>query len=336
MKDIILVTGAAGFIGSHLIKKLLSSELYEVVGVDNINDYYDPNLKQARLDRITDHPDFTFYKIDLQDSNGLEDIFTNHKPAYVVNLAAQAGVRYSIENPHAYTETNITGFLNILECSKKHKIKHLLYASSSSVYGLNQQDVFHENMSTEHPMSMYAATKKANEMMAHSYASLFDMPVTGLRFFTAYGPWGRPDMALFMFTKDILEGNPINVFNNGDMQRDFTYVDDIAEGVFRLTKVIPKRTPQSSDLNADSSFAPYEIYNIGNGSPSQLMDYVKAIEETLDIKAKINFMPLQPGDVPKTSANTDKLFEATGFRPYTPIEKGVENFVNWYRAFYNV
>jgi UDP-glucuronate 4-epimerase len=336
LKDIILVTGAAGFIGSHLIHKLLSSELYEVVGVDNINDYYDPNLKQARLDRITDHPDFTFYKIDLQDAKGLEDIFTNHKPAYVVNLAAQAGVRYSIENPHAYTETNITGFLNILECSKKHKIKHLLYASSSSVYGLNQQDVFHESMSTEHPMSMYAATKKANEMMAHSYSSLFDMPVTGLRFFTAYGPWGRPDMALFMFTKDILEGNPINVFNNGDMQRDFTYVDDIAEGVFRLTKVIPKRTPQSSDLSSDSSFAPYEIYNIGNGSPSQLMDYVKAIEETLDIKAKINFMPLQPGDVPKTSANTDKLFEATGFRPYTPIEQGVENFVNWYRAFYNV
>lgn len=336
MKEQILVTGAAGFIGSHLIKKLLDSKEFEVIGIDNINDYYDPKLKEARLKSLGNDTSFSFYQIDLQDRNGLEDVFAKHKPQYVVNLAAQAGVRYSIDNPHAYTESNITGFLNVLECSKKHKIKHLLFASSSSVYGLNQQAVFHENMSTEHPISIYAATKKANEMMAHSYASLFDMPVTGLRFFTVYGPWGRPDMALFMFTKNILEGKTINVFNDGNMQRDFTYVDDIVEGVFRLTKVIPKRTPRSLELNSDASFAPYEIYNIGNGKPSQLMDYVKAIEDTLGQKAKINFMPLQPGDVPKTSANTDKLFEATGFRPYTPIETGVANFVNWYREFYNV
>lgn len=335
MKNKILVTGAAGFIGFHLIQKLINSGEYEVIGVDNLNDYYDPNLKQARLEILEKLSDFHFHKMDLQDRVTLDEIFAEHKPEYVVNLAAQAGVRYSLENPHAYTETNVTGFLNILECAKKFEIKHLLFASSSSVYGMNKQDVFKEDMSTEHPLSIYAATKKANEMMAHSYASLYDMPVTGLRFFTAYGPWGRPDMALFMFTENILQGKTIDVFNNGDMQRDFTYVDDIVEGVFRLTKVIPKRSSSEESFQSDNSLAPYEVYNIGNGKPSQLMDYIKAIETTLSKKADINFMPLQPGDVPKTSANTDKIYEATGFRPYTPIEKGVENFINWYRDFYN-
>jgi UDP-glucuronate 4-epimerase len=273
---------------------------------------------------------------DLQDRDTLDSIFSKYKPQYVVNLAAQAGVRYSIENPHAYTETNITGFLNILENSKKHEVKHLVFASSSSVYGMNQQAIFAEGMNTEHPLSMYAATKKANEMMAHAYSSLFGMAVTGLRFFTVYGPWGRPDMALFMFTKNILEGETIDVYNHGNMQRDFTYVDDIVESVFRLLSVIPVPKPEGTPLTSDSSLAPYEIYNVGNGSPSQLMDYVGSIENELSLKAKINFMPLQAGDVPKTFANTDKLFNATGFRPNTRIQDGIKNFVAWYRDYYGV
>lgn len=336
MKERILVTGAAGFIGFHFIQRVLASGNYTVVGIDNLNDYYDPNLKQARLDKISSLEGFDFELCDLQDRTRLHEIFVAYKPAYVVNFAAQAGVRYSIENPHAYTETNVTGFLNILEESKKANIKHLLFASSSSVYGMNQQAIFAEGMSTEHPLSMYAATKKANEMMAHSYASLFGMPVSGLRFFTVYGPWGRPDMALFMFTKNILEGETIDVYNHGDMQRDFTFVDDIVEGVFRLIPVIPQSKSPETPLTSDSSNAPYEIYNIGNGSPSKLMDYVGSIENELNIKAKINFMPLQAGDVPKTFANADKLFDATGFKPNTKIQDGIKKFVAWYRAYYGV
>ncbi len=336
MKEKIIVTGAAGFIGFHFIQKVLKAGELEVVGIDNLNDYYDPELKKSRLKILKGLDFFSFTELDLQDKAGLDTLFSEVKPSFVLNLAAQAGVRYSIENPHAYTETNITGFLNILEMSKKYTIKHLLFASSSSVYGMNQQAVFSENMSTEHPLSMYAATKKANEMMAHSHSSLFNLPVTGLRFFTVYGPYGRPDMALFMFTKSILEGKTIDVFNHGDMQRDFTFVDDIVESVFRLIHVIPKGKEKDTPLASDSSFAPYDIYNVGNGSPSQLMDYVGCIESELGIKAKINFMPLQAGDVPKTFANTDKLFAATGFRPNTKIQDGVKKFVAWYKEYYGV
>ena len=336
MSEKVLVTGATGFIGFHLTQKLIANG-FEVVGIDNVNDYYEPELKEARLAILNKLPQFIFKRMDLQDRETLDEVFTKHEPSYVINLAAQAGVRYSIENPHAYTETNVTGFLNILECCKKFKIKHLLFASSSSVYGMNKESVFKESDTTEHPMSMYAATKKANEMMAHSYSSLFDLPVTGLRFFTVYGPWGRPDMALFMFTKNILEDKKINVFNNGDMQRDFTYVDDIVEGVSRLLTVIPQRTEDTNVTSpGDKSCAPYDIYNIGNGSPSQLMDYVGAIEDTLGKKADINFMPLQPGDVPATFASTDKLQKATGFKPYTNIKDGVRNFIDWYREYYGV
>ena len=264
-------------------------------------------------------------------------MFARHQPDYVVNLAAQAGVRYSIENPYAYTETNVTGFLNILEGCRHNKVKHLLFASSSSVYGQNKEEIFYESSPTEHPISLYAATKKANEMMAHSYAELYKMPVTGLRFFTVYGPWGRPDMALFMFTKNILEGKPINVFNNGNMQRDFTFVEDIVEGISRLIHVIPQETEAKQITEKpDTSSCSYDIYNIGNGQPSQLMDYIKAIEETLGKKADINFMPLQAGDVPKTFAGTDKLLQNTGFKPRTNIQDGVRKFVEWYREYYNV
>lgn len=336
VKESVLVTGSAGFIGFHLTQKLIGLG-YEVIGVDNLNDYYEPELKEARLKILQGLDSFYFYKIDLQDRESLSSVFENHKPDFVINLAAQAGVRYSIENPHAYTESNITGFLNVLENSKIHKVKHLLFASSSSVYGMNKESVFKENHTTDHPMSMYAATKKANEMMAHSYSSLFDLPVTGLRFFTVYGPWGRPDMALFMFTKNILEGKGINVFNHGDMQRDFTFVDDIVEGVSRLVKVVPERIKQTSTtISSDQSEAPFDIYNIGNGSPSKLMEYIEAIELVLNKKATINFMDLQPGDVPKTTANTNKLFEATGFRPYTDIKNGVKVFIDWYKEYYGV
>lgn len=335
-KETILVTGASGFIGFHLTQKLVDIG-FNVVGVDNLNDYYEPELKKSRLEILNEIPAFSFYELDLQNKDRLSSVFETHRPDYVVNLAAQAGVRYSIENPHAYTETNITGFLNILENSKVYDVKHLLFASSSSVYGMNKETIFKEDHTTDHPMSIYAATKKANEMMAHSYASLFDMPTTGLRFFTVYGPWGRPDMALFMFTKSILKGEKINVFNHGDMLRDFTFVDDIVESVSRLVKVIPERDKSETlTRSSDSSDAPYDIYNIGNGSPSKLMDYIHAIEHELGRKASINFMELQPGDVPKTTANTNKLFEATGFRPYTDIKDGVKSFIEWYRDYYNV
>jgi UDP-glucuronate 4-epimerase len=334
LKETILITGAAGFIGFHLAQRVLNSGQFTVIGLDNINDYYDPNLKEARIEELKKSDDFTFIKLNLENAAVVMQVFEQYKPTYAINLAAQAGVRYSLENPQVYIDTNITGFLNILEACRKHPVKHLLFASSSSVYGMNQQEVFSEDMHTEHPMSLYASTKKCNEMMAHSYASLFKIPVTGLRFFSVYGPWGRPDMALFLFTKKILAGEQIEVFNYGDMQRDFTFVDDIVEGVFRLINIIPQQKPATTRLTSDTSSVPYDIYNIGNGSPSQLSDYIKAIETNLGVKAEIKYMPIQLGDVPKSFSNTDKLFKATGFRPYTDINTGIKKFIDWYKTYY--
>lgn len=333
----ILVTGAAGFIGFHLSKRLLE-EGYEVVGLDNLNPYYDVNLKKARLDILKDFEGFSFAKLDLEDVEGLKELFETHSFEYVVNLAAQAGVRYSLENPFAYTSSNITGFVNILERSKDHQVKHVIYASSSSVYGANTSMPFSVSQNVDHPISLYAATKKANELIAHSYASNFKLPVTGLRFFTVYGPWGRPDMALFIFTKAILEGRPIDVYNNGKMRRDFTFVDDIVEGIFRLLPSIPKPSDKwDSDTPVPNvSFAPYALFNIGNNSPVELMDFIKAIEVELGKTAEINFMPLQKGDVPKTFADVDALQNAIGYKPSTNLNKGVKAFIDWYKEYYKI
>ncbi|HIF9450949.1 TPA: NAD-dependent epimerase [Photobacterium damselae] len=329
-----LVTGVAGFIGSAVTERLTALG-HQVIGIDNLNDYYDVNLKLARLDRI-EHPNFKFIKLDLADREGIAELFKVQQFDRVINLAAQAGVRYSLDNPLAYADSNLIGFVNILEGCRHNKVKHLIYASSSSVYGLNSKTPFETSDSVDHPISLYAASKKANELMAHTYSHLYNLPTTGLRFFTVYGPWGRPDMALFKFTKKIIDGEAIDIYNNGDMQRDFTYIDDIVEGILRIQDVVPEQQEDwtvETGSPADSS-APYRVYNIGNGKCEKLMDYIEALEESLGTEAKKNFMPMQPGDVYKTYADTSGLFEATGYKPQTPIKEGVENFVQWYRDFY--
>ena len=331
-----LVTGAAGFIGFHVSERLLAAG-HQVVGIDNLNDYYDVSLKQARLD-LLQSPAFSFHKIDLADREAMATLFANEKFDRVIHLAAQAGVRYSLENPHAYADANLTGHLNVLEGCRHNKVQHLLYASSSSVYGLNRKMPFSTDDSVDHPVSLYAATKKANELMSHTYSHLYGLPTTGLRFFTVYGPWGRPDMALFKFTKAMIEGKAIDVYNHGKMKRDFTYIDDIAEAIVRLQDIIPQPNPNWTveDGSPATSSAPYHVYNIGNSSPVELMDYITALEEALGIEAKKNMMPMQPGDVLETSADTRPLFEVTGFKPQMSVKDGVKNFVDWYREFYKV
>ena len=331
----VLVTGAAGFIGSHLSQRLLARG-DEVLGYDNLNPYYDPRLKQARLDKLLPLDGFGFVQASLEDRTALEAAFDQFKPQRVVNLAAQAGVRYSLENPQAYVESNIVGFLNILEACRHRGIEHLVYASSSSVYGANKKLPFAVEDSVDHPVSMYAATKKANELMAHTYSHLFGLPTTGLRFFTVYGPWGRPDMALFLFTRKILAGEPIDVFNHGHHTRDFTYVDDIVEGVIRTLDRVPGPDPAYDPFNPTpaSSTAPYRVYNIGNHQPVQLLRYIEVLEECLGRKAERNLLPLQPGDVPDTYADVSALQRDTGYSPSTSIETGVRRFVDWYRDFY--
>lgn len=333
----ILVTGAAGFIGSTLIHRLLARG-DAVVGLDNLNDYYDVNLKIARLDRFKNHPSFSFVQGDLEDRSCIEALFAKEKPNKVVNLAAQAGVRYSLENPHAYIDSNIVGFVNILEGCRHNEVEHLVYASSSSVYGANTNMPFSVHHNVDHPVSLYAATKKANELMAHTYSHLYDMPTTGLRFFTVYGPWGRPDMALFMFTKNILEGKPIKVFNYGNHRRDFTYIDDIVEGVIRTLDHNAPADPDWSGDNPDpaSSKSPYRVYNIGSNRPIELLRYIEVLEDALGKKAEKELLPLQPGDVPDTYADVDALVKDVGYQPGTPIEEGIGNFVAWYRDFYEV
>lgn len=333
----VLVTGAAGFIGSHLSERLLARR-DEVLGYDNLNAYYDPALKEARLARLTPQDGFSFVRASLEDRAALEAAFDDFKPQRVVNLAAQAGVRYSLENPHAYIESNIVGFLNILEACRHRGIEHLVYASSSSVYGANRKLPFAVEDSVDHPVSLYAASKKANELMAHTYSHLFGLPTTGLRFFTVYGPWGRPDMALFLFTKKILAGEPIDVFNHGHHTRDFTYVDDIVEGVIRTLDRVPGPDPAYDPLapTPASSLAPYRVYNIGNHQPVQLLRYIEVLEDCLGRKAEKRLLPMQPGDVPDTEADVEALRRDTGYSPATPIETGVRRFVEWYRAFYDV
>jgi UDP-glucuronate 4-epimerase len=331
----VLLTGAAGFIGSYTAKKLLARG-DQVVGIDNLNDYYDVKLKESRLAQLEGKPGFVFRRLDVSDRAAMVELFAKGGFDRVVHLAAQAGVRYSLENPHAYTNSNITGFLNILEGCRHNEVEHLVYASSSSVYGLNQEIPFSEHHSTEHPISLYAATKKANELMAHSYGQLFQLPTTGLRFFTVYGPWGRPDMALFLFTKNILAGKKIDVFNRGEMIRDFTYVDDIVEGVVRaLDRVAaPDSAWSAASPDPATSSAPYRVYNIGNNQPVKLIDFIRAIEESVGKKAELNLMPMQPGDVPATFASVDDLARDVGFRPATPVREGVARFVKWYREYY--
>ncbi|HBT3201425.1 TPA: NAD-dependent epimerase [Klebsiella aerogenes] len=331
-----LVTGAAGFIGFHVSQRLLEAG-HTVIGIDNMNDYYDVNLKQARLD-LLDYPLFSFVKLDIADREGMAKLFAAEKFDRVVHLAAQAGVRYSLENPHAYADANLMGFLNILEGCRHHKVQHLVYASSSSVYGLNRKMPFSTDDFVDHPVSLYAATKKANELMAHTYAHLYGIPTTGLRFFTVYGPWGRPDMALFKFTKAMLEGKSIDIYNYGKMKRDFTYIDDIAEAVVRVQNVIPQADPNWTVETGSpaTSSAPFRVYNIGNSSPVELMDYITALEEAMGMEAKKNMMPMQPGDVLETSAETQPLYDLVGFKPQTTVKEGVKNFVEWYKGYYTV
>ena len=331
----ILVTGAAGFIGSSLSGRFLK-EGNEVVGLDNLNDYYDVNLKKKRLERLEEQERFSFVRMDLEDRDAMAGLFDEERFDIVVNLAAQAGVRYSLENPYAYIDSNIQGFINVLEGCRHSKVGHLLYASSSSVYGANTKMPFSVHHNIDHPVSLYAASKKANELMAHTYSHLYRLPTTGLRFFTVYGPWGRPDMALFLFTKAILEGRPIDVFNHGKMRRDFTYIDDIVEGVFRVSGGIPAPNPDWDGDSPDpaTSSAPYKVYNIGNNNPVELMGFIEAIEKALGKKAEKNFLPLQDGDVPATFADVDDLINDVGFKPSTPIEEGVARFVDWYRDYY--
>ncbi|MBJ3591041.1 NAD-dependent epimerase [Salmonella enterica subsp. enterica serovar Saintpaul] len=331
-----LVTGAAGFIGFHVSERLLKAG-HQVIGIDNLNDYYDVSLKQARLDLLV-QPGFHFHKVDLADRDSMAALFATEQFDRVIHLAAQAGVRYSLENPHAYADSNLTGFLNVLEGCRHHHVQHLLYASSSSVYGLNRKMPFSTDDSVDHPVSLYAATKKANELMAHTYSHLYGLPTTGLRFFTVYGPWGRPDMALFKFTKAMLEGKSIDVYNFGKMKRDFTYIDDIAEAIVRLQDIIPQVDAQWTVETGTpaTSVAPYRVYNIGNSAPVELMDYIKALEDALGIEAAKNMLPLQPGDVLETSADTRALYDVIGFKPETTVKDGVKNFVDWYRDFYNV
>ena len=366
----ILVTGAAGFIGFHLSRRLLEMGEY-VVGIDNLNDYYDVNLKKARLAIIEKYSNFTFYKLDIADRQAMENLFAYGQPDkpdkytplntktiqrgpesplpiaesqepqmfdIVVHLAAQAGVRYSLINPLAYVENNLTGFINILEGCRHSKVKHLVFASSSSVYGANTKMPFSVHDNVDHPVSLYAASKKANELMAHSYAALYSIPCTGLRFFTVYGPWGRPDMALFLFTKAIFEGTPIDVFNHGNMKRDFTYIDDIVEGVIRVMDRIPEADDKWDGNNPDpgTSFAPYKIYNIGNNNPLELMEFIKTLENCLGKKIEKNYLPLQAGDVPATYADVSDLIDEVGYKPNTPIKEGINRFVEWYREYYSV
>ena len=333
----VLVTGTAGFIGSTLSHRLLDRG-DEVIGIDNLNDYYDVNLKIARLDRLTCRPGFTDIRCDLEDRDAIEKAFVTHKPDRVVNLAAQAGVRYSLENPRAYIDANLVGFINILEGCRHHEVEQLVYASSSSVYGANTEMPFSIHHNVDHPLSLYAATKKANELMAHTYSHLYQLPTTGLRFFTVYGPWGRPDMALFLFTKSILAGEPIDVFNYGNHRRDFTYIDDIVEGVIRTLDSVATPNPDWDGANPDSatSMAPYRLYNIGSNKPIELMRYIEILEECLGKKAIKNMLPMQPGDVPATYADVDDLIADVGYQPSTPIETGISNFVDWYRDFYKV
>ncbi|MGX1956671.1 NAD-dependent epimerase [Serratia proteamaculans] len=330
-----LVTGAAGFIGYYTAERLLAAG-HQVVGIDNLNDYYDVGLKMARLDLLVDKPDFQFIKLDLADREGMAQLFAEHKFQRVIHLGAQAGVRYSLENPLAYADSNLIGHLNVLEGCRHNKVEHLLYASSSSVYGLNRKLPFATEDSVDHPISLYAATKKANELMSHSYSHLYGLPTTGLRFFTVYGPWGRPDMALFKFTKAILAGESIDVYNHGEMHRDFTYIDDIAESIVRLQAVIPQANAAWTVEQGSpaTSSAPYHVYNIGNSSPVKLMEYISALEQALGIEARKNMLPMQPGDVLDTSADTAELYRVIGFKPETSVEEGVKRFVEWYKSFY--
>jgi UDP-glucuronate 4-epimerase len=331
-----LVTGSAGFIGYHLSRRLI--ELGDkVLGVDNLSDYYDVDLKRARLKRLN-HPNFSFIRMGLTERKSVEELFEKGQFDCVVNLAAQPGVRYSLTNPHAYVDSNVVGFLNVLEGCRKSGVGHLVFASSSSVYGANTTMPFSVHHNVDHPVSLYAATKKANELMAHTYASLYGIPTTGLRFFTVYGPWGRPDMAYFIFTKAILEGKPIDVFNHGRMKRDFCYIDDIIEGVTRVIERVPRPDPRWDSQNPDpaTSFAPYRLYNIGNNSPVELDRFIEALEDCLGRRAEKNLLPMQPGDVHATYAEVDDLMNDVGFRPSTPVEVGLEEFVKWYREYYNV
>ena len=331
----VLVTGAAGFIGMHCIERLLARGDH-VVGIDNLNDYYDVALKEARLSRIADHAAFRFHRVSIEDKEAMAGIFAKEKPDRVIHLAAQAGVRYSLENPHAYIDANLQGFMNILEGCRHNDVAHLAYASSSSVYGGNAQMPFSEHHSVDHPVSLYAATKKANELMAHTYSHLYGLPTTGLRFFTVYGPWGRPDMALFLFTDAIRNGRPIDVFNQGAMVRDFTYIDDIVEGVIRVLDKTATPDPDFDPMNPDpgTSTAPFRVFNIGNGNPTPLMDYIGALEDALGMTAEKNMMPMQPGDVPATSADTSELRDWVGFAPNTDVRDGVQRFVDWYIGYY--
>jgi len=331
----VLLTGSCGFIGFHLARRLLD-EGQRVVGLDVLNDYYDVQLKLDRLSRLEGHPGFEFHRLDLADRAGVAALFERSQPEIVVHLAAQAGVRYSMENPHAYVDSNIVGFLNVLEGCRHGPVRHLVYASSSSVYGANTRMPFSVADPVDHPISLYAASKKANEMMAHCYSHLYELPTTGLRFFTVYGPWGRPDMALFRFTRAILEGRPIDVYNHGRMRRDFTYIDDIVEGVRRVMDKIPAPNPEWSGDAPDpgSSRAPYRLYNIGNNSPVELMTLIGSLERCLGREAEKNYLPMQPGDVPATYADVDALMEAVGFRPATSIETGIQRFVDWYLDYY--
>lgn len=332
----ILVTGAAGFIGYHVSQRLLEQG-HEVVGADNLNDYYDVNLKQARLDLLLPHPQFQFFKMDLSEKAAVSELFAAQKFERVIHLAAQPGVRYSIQNPMAYIDANILGHMNILEGCRHHNVGHLIYSSSSSVYGLNRKQPFSVEDDVDHPVSLYAATKKANELMSHSYSHLYHLPTTGLRFFTVYGPWGRPDMALFKFVKAMLDGKPIDVYNHGNMVRDFTYVGDIAEAVVRLVDVVPAVNNDwtvEEGLKSASS-APYKIYNVGNGQPTRLGDFIQAIETALDIKANKHYMDMQDGDVLSTCADSSELYKTIGFSPDTPVNYGVQQFVDWYMSFYH-
>ncbi|MDN3554766.1 NAD-dependent epimerase [Halomonas maura] len=333
----ILITGMAGFIGFSLARSL-SGRGHQIVGIDNLSDYYDVALKRARLAQLAERDDIAFHRLDLSDQDHMAALFAEHRFDKVVHLAAQAGVRYSLDNPHAYVDSNLVGHLNVLEGCRRYSVSHLVYASSSSVYGMNSRMPFATHDNVDHPVSLYAATKKANELMSHSYSHLYDIPTTGLRFFTVYGPWGRPDMALFKFTKAILEGRPIEVYNQGDMSRDFTYIDDIVEGIVRLLDVIPRANPSWKPATGtpDGSSAPYALYNIGHGSPVGLMDFIRAVEAATGRYADCRYLPMQPGDVPRTYADTQSLYAATGFRPRIGVEEGVRQFVAWYRQYHGV
>ncbi|QIC17683.1 NAD-dependent epimerase [Providencia vermicola] len=330
-----LVTGSAGFIGFRLCQRLLDSG-HEVVGIDNMNAYYDQGLKQSRLHILEHYPHFRFIPLDITDREKVVVLCTQEDFDRVIHLAAQAGVRYSLQNPFAYADSNLNGHLAILEGCRQANVKHLVYASSSSVYGISNQTPFSTDMPTDHPVSLYAATKKANELMAHSYSHLYQLPTTGLRFFTVYGPWGRPDMALFKFTKAILAGEPIDVYNNGNLSRDFTFIDDIVEGVIRISDIIPQADPENGSPSPAQSRAPYRLYNIGNGQPVQLTDFIAALEKSLGKKAIKNFLPMQAGDVYTTWADTEDLFKVTGYRPQVSIEQGVQAFVDWYQSYYRL